>query len=439
MNISEISIRNHVFAWMLMAALIIFGAISFTRMGVSQMPDVDFPVVNVSVSLEGAAPEVMEVDVVDPIEGALTSVQGIKSLSSTARTGSANISVEFDLDKDIDVAVQEIQSALSRVQRRLPDDVDPPSVSKSNTDSQPILWLSVTSDTMSRPDLMALVRDEIQDRFTTIEGVGEVNLGGYREPNLRVWLKPDRLARYQLTPSDVISAIQREHSELPGGRIETTEKEFNIRTMGEARTIEDFGNLTISRRGGSLNYVPIALKDVATIERGTEDVRSISRSNGMTAVGLGIQKQPGANAVGVAKQVKARIAEISKQLPPGVNLGVRFDSTHFIEEAVGELNVTLLFSALLTALVCWLFLGSWSATMNVVLAIPTSVVGSFIVLHALGFTLNTFTLLGLSLAIGIVVDDAIMVLENIVRHREMGKDKRRAALEGSREITLAAL
>lgn len=439
MNISEVSIRNHVFAWMLMAALLIFGGISFSRMGVSNLPDVDFPTVSVSVDLEGAAPEVMELDVVDPIEGSLTTVQGIKSISSSSRTGSARITVEFGLDKDIDVAVQEIQTAISRVQGRLPDDVEPPSVRKSNPEDQPILWLGVTAENMNAKDLMTLVRDQIQDRFSTVAGVGDVFLGGYREPNLRIWLDQNKLNQYQLTAADVVSAVQREHSETPGGRIETTDQEFNIRTMGEAPTVDDFGNITISKRGGSLNYLPVPLKAVARVEEGTADVRSITRSQGKVSVGLGIRKQPGSNAVAVAKGVKERLKEVVSRLPAGVEMGVRFDTTQFIEEAVGELNHTLMLSALLTALVCWLFLGSLSATVNVVLAIPTSVVGSFIVLYALGFTLNTFTLLGLSLAIGIVVDDAIMVLENIVRHKEMGKDRLSAALDGSREIILAAM
>lgn len=439
MKLPEISIRNHVFAWMLMAGLLIFGGIAFTRMGVSQLPNVDFPTVSVSVSLDGAAPEIMETDVVDVIEGALTSVPGIKNMSSTSRTGSASITVEFDLSKDIDVGVQEVQSALSRVQRQLPTDVDPPSVRKSNPEDQPILWLAVTADKMSRKDLMTLVRDQIQDRFSTIDGVGEVNLSGYIEPNLRVWLSQDKLDRYQLTASDVIGAIQREHAERPGGRIETSREEMNIRTMGEAPTVQDFENITITRRGGSQNYVPVALKDVAQVEDGTADVRSLSRAQGKTSIGIGIKKQPGANAVDVSKDVKAKVKEIRAGLPKGVDIGVRVDTVRFIEEAVGELNFTLVFSAILTAIVCWLFLGSLSATINVVLAIPTSVVGCFIVLYALDFTLNTFTLLGLSLAIGIVVDDAIMVLENIVRHKEMGKDRVKAALDGSLEITLAAM
>lgn len=439
MNLSEISIRNHVLAWMLMFALLLFGALAFKRMGVSQLPNVDFPVLSINVSLDGAAPEVMELDVVDIIEGSLTTVPGVKSISSSSRTGNATISVEFGLNKDIDVAVQEVQSAISRIQKRLPADVDPPSVQKSNPEDQPILWLSVTSERLARKDLMVLVRDQIQDRFTTVEGVGEVTLGGFIEPNLRVWLSQEKLNQYQLTASDVVSAIQREHSERPGGRIETSEQEVNIRTLGEAPTLTDFENIAITRRGGAVSHLPIPLKAVAKVEDSTADIRSLSRAQGKLAVGIGIRKQPGSNAVQVAKDIKSRMQEVAAQLPEGVSIGVRFDNTQFIEDAIHELNFTLLLSAILTALVCWLFLGSWSATLNVILAIPTSVVGSFIALYALGFTLNTFTLLGLSLAIGIVVDDAIMVLENIVRHKELGKTRLQAALEGSREIGLAAV
>ncbi len=439
MKLSEIAIKNHVFAWMLMAGLLIFGGISFTRMGVSQLPDVDFPVVSINVNLDGASPEVMELNVVDIIEGGLTSVPGIKSMSSSSRTGSGHISIEFGLDKNINTAVQEIQSALARVQRQLPTNVDPPTVSKSNPDDQPILQLAVTADGMSRKELMTLVRDRVQDYFTTVEGVGQITLGGYLEPNLRVWLSQEKLNHFQLTASDVIKAIQLEHSEQPGGRIETTTEEMNIRTLGEAPTIKDFENISVTRRGGAMNYRPIALKDIAKIEDGTADVRSLSRAQGKVAVGIGITKQPGTNSVEVAKAIKQRMKEVAAQLPKGVEIGVRFDTTQFIEEAVNELNFTLIFSAVLTALVCWLFLGSWSATLNVILAIPTSVVGCFIVLNSFGFTLNTFTLLGLSLAIGIVVDDAIMVLENIVRHKEEGKDRVQASLDGAFEITGAAI
>ena len=439
MNLSEISIRNPVFAWMLMAGLLVFGGLCFQRMGVSQLPDVDYPVVSVSVGLEGAAPEVMEVDVVDPIEDALMTVQGVVSLSSTSRNGSASIAVEFGLDKNNDIAVQEIQSALSQVMRRLPKEIDAPVVRKSNPEDQPILWLAVSSSTLNEQELMTLVRDQVKDRFSTVEGVGEVFLGGYVDPSLRVWLSADKLNRFALTSGDILTTIQQEHAELPSGRIETAEKEFNIRTMGEAPTPEQFGEINISRRGGAPNYRPIKLSEVATIEDGLSDIRRRSRTQGKPAVGLGIKKQPGSNAVAVAQAAKVRMAEVAQYLPEGTEIGVRFDSTQFIEEAIHELNFTLVLSALLTAIVCWVFLGSWSATLNVILAIPTSVVGAFIVLYILGFTLNTFTLLGLSLAIGIVVDDAIMVLENIVRHAEHGKDRLQASLIGSREITFAAI
>lgn len=439
MSLSAISIRNPVFAWMLMIALGVFGALSFQRMGVSQLPPADFPTVNISVNLDGAAPEVMEMDVVDVIEGGLTSIPGIKFMSSSSKTGNANILVEFGLDKNMDTAVQEVQSALGRIQRRLPATMEAPTIRKNNPEDQPILWLAVTSDRLPRKELMTLVRDQIQERFSTLDGVGEVFLAGYVEPNLRVWLSQDRLDQYQLTASDVISAIQREHSEKPGGRIESSDQEKNIRVLGEAPTLQDFQNISISRRGGALNFAPVSLKQVAKVEEGTADIRSLSRTQGKPSIGIGIRKQPGAHAVEVAQRVRERVQELSGRLPQGVEIGIRFDSTRFIKESIGELNFTLIFSAILTALVCWIFLGSLSATLNVILAIPTSVIGTFIVLYALGYTLNTFTLLGLSLAIGIVVDDAIMVLENIVRHKEGGASRVQAALEGSREITLAAV
>lgn len=439
MNISEISIRKPVFAWMLMLGLIVFGVLAFERMGVSQLPDIDFPVVGVNLSLDGAAPQIMELDVIEPIEGALMGIQGIRSLSSSSRMGAASITVEFDLDKDIDSAVQEVQNKIAQATRLLPKELDPPVINKTNPEDQPILWLAVSSEHLKEPQLMSLVRDQIKDKFTTIPGVAEVSLGGYVDPSLRVWLSAKKMRKYDLSVSDILNTIRDEHSELPAGRIEMKDKELNIRTLGEAPSPEDFSNIIINRRGGSPNFTPIALHKVADIEDGLADVRRKSRTMGKSAVGLGIKKQRGSNAVEVGKAVKLRVAELSKQLPKGVDLEVRFDATVFIEESIHELNFTLLLSALLTALVCWLFLGSWSATLNVILAIPTSVIGSFIVLKALGFTLNTFTLLGLSLAIGIVVDDAIIVLENIVRHLEKSKNRMKASLAGSKEITFAAM
>ena len=438
MNISEISIRNPVFAWMLMAALILFGAIGFSRMGVSELPDVDFPVLNVSTSWEGAAPEVMESDIIDPIEDTLMGVAGVREISSTARQGLANITVEFELSKDIDVAFQEVQTRLSQVSRTLPLEMDPPRISKINPEDHPILWIALSGE-KSRLELMEYARDHIKDPLQTVTGVGEIFLGGFVDPNLRIWLKHEKLNEYELTVEDILNTIRKQHIELPAGRIETDAAELNIRMLGEMKSPEEFENLIIPSRGGRPIYRPIYLKDVATVELGLADIRRITRTNGKPAVGLGVRKQRGANAVQVARAVKLRLEDLKKELPPGFTLHINFDGTRFIEESVGELKFTLFLAALLTSIVCWIFLGSWSATFNVLMAIPTSIIGTFLVLYFFGFTLNTFTLLGLVLAVGIVVDDAIMVLENIFRHQEEGENRFTAALKGSKQITFAAL
>ena len=439
MSLSDISIRKPVFAWMLMAAMIIFGYISMKKMGVSQMPDVDFPIVNVSVTYEGAAPEVMELDVIDPIESAVLSVEGVKSVTSSAKLGSANITVEFNLSKNIDVAVSEIDAKISQAARFLPDSIDPPTISKVNPDDRPIMFLAVTAPDMKPKDLMSYVRDNLKDKFQTVSGVADVFLAGYIDPNLRVWAHNDKLNQLQFTISDVIGAIQAEHKESPSGFIENETFEKNVRTLGEASSVEEFKRLPIIKRGGTANYMPIFLDQVVDVEEGIADVRRISRSNGKNAIGLGIRKQRGSNTIAVADGVKKKMIELQKSLPPGMEMAVNFDTTKFIDESIHELGFTMGLSAVLTAIVCWLFLGSFSATINVILAIPTSILGAFIILKYMNFTLNTFTLLGLSLSIGIVVDDAIMVLENIFRHHEMGKNRVDASKDGANEISFAAL
>ncbi len=438
MNLSEISIKNPVFAWMLMIGLMVFGVLGCHGMGVGMMPDVDFPVLNVSVIWEGAAPEVMESDVVDIIEDSVMGIQGLRDISSSSAEGKANIKLEFDLDRDIDVALQEVQSKISEARRRLPTDVDPPIIQKFNPEDQPIMWLSITSQ-LPLKELMDYVDRSIKDRFKTVPGVGEIFLGGFLERNLRVWIDTKKLLAYQLTVEDVISAIQTEHVEIPAGKLETQETESSVRAMGEARSVEEFEKIVINNRDGKPIYRPIKLSEVARIEDGLADLRRMSRTGGEPSVGLGIRKQRGANTVAVAEGVKKRLLEIQRDLPKDFSIGINFDSSQFISDSVHELFLTLILSAILTSLVCWLFLGSWSSNMNILLAIPTSVLGTFIVMKCAGFTMNIFTLLGLSLAIGIVVDDAIMVLENIVRHREMGEGKVDAALKGSKEITFAAL
>jgi HAE1 family hydrophobic/amphiphilic exporter-1 len=439
MILSDISIKRPVFAWMLMAGLIVFGAISFMRMGISQLPDVDLPVISVNIRLEGAAPEVIETSVVDIIEDAVMSIQGVRGITSQSENSEGTVTIEFDLSRDIDVAVQDVQAKIAGVMQKLPREVLSPTIRKSNPEDQPIMLLTLESDVYPLKELMFFTNDRIKDQFSTVAGVGDITLGGYRDPNLRIWVDDKALNKYVLSVNDVINTIQSEHMESPAGQLQEGQRQLNVRTMGEAKTIEEFGNLIINQRGGQPNYVPMHLNQIARIEDGMADALGMSRAMGTPGVALNILKQRGANAVAVAKAVRAKVAEVQAGLPKGMKLSINFDSTRYIEQAVRELNFTLLLSAVLTGLVCWMFLGTWTSTLNVLLAIPTSVIGTFIILYFAGFTLNTFTLLGLSLSIGIVVDDAIMVLENIVRHQEKGKSRILAALAGSREITFAAM
>jgi HAE1 family hydrophobic/amphiphilic exporter-1 len=439
MTLSDISIRRPVFAWMLMLGLMFFGLICFQRTGISRLPDVDFPVVNIRLSWEGAAPEVMESDVVDVVEQAMMGIQGIRETSSSIRQGQGTVTIEFELDRDIDVAVQEVQTKLSQAQRQLPDDIDPPIVTKTNPEDQPIMWITASADGIPLRALMDYVQNHLQDRFTTVKGVGEVFMGGLLERNLRVWVDTKKLEEYQMTVQDVINAIAQGHSELPAGRLETSLKEFNVRAMGEAVNTQEFAQIIIPQRGGSPVHKAIHLQDVAMIEDGLADLRRISRRDGEQTVGLGIRKQRGVNEVEVGRRILKRLQEVKKDVPAGIKVDLNVNRVKFVEEALHELTFTMILSGLITSLVCWLFLGSFSATFNILLAIPTSILGSFIVIYFFGFTLNTFTMMALSLAIGIVVDDAIMVLENIVRYREKGMKKVEAASEGARQITFAAL
>lgn len=434
MNITEVCIRRPVLAWMLMAATIVFGGVALSRIGISQFPDVDSPTISVSVTWEGAAPEVMEHDVVEPLEEAVMQVEGIKSLTSSSRQGSANVTIELDISRNIDLALQDVQTKVSQAQRQLPRDIDPPVISKSNPEDNPILWIGL-SGPFPRQVIADYARYRLKERFQTVPGVGEVTMGGYLDRNVRIWVDADKLNAKGMTVTDVIAALRREHVELPAGRLETEGREISVRVMGEALDLSTLRKISLR----DLNGAPVYLEDVALVEDGFEDERRIARVNGAPAQGLGIRKQRGSNAVAVAQGVKAAMAEIQKSLPPGMEVGINFDSTTFIEDSVHEIQFEILLSVVLTGLVCWMFLGSLSSTLNVVLAIPMSLLGTVAFIYFAGFTLNTFTLLALGLAVGIVVDDAIMVMENIFRHFEEGKDRVTAAREGTGEITFAAL
>src|ERR1044071_1395503 len=438
MMLSDLSIKKPVFAWMIMIGLISFGVISFSQIGKSQLPDVDFPVLTISTKWEGASPEVIENEVVDVIEDAMTSVKGIKKITSVTRQGQSLVTIEFDLKTDVDVAIQDVQSKLSQAQYKLPKDIDPSVISKFNPDDQPFMWISLSGDRPTR-EIMDYVKNELKDKFTTIPGVGDIFLGGFVEPAVRVWLDPGKMRAREITVDDVVAAIGSEHKEVPAGNLSTDLKEWNLRVMGEAQSLEQLENLIISDRNGRPIYTPFRLKDVAEVEDNMADPRTVARVDLKPAVGLGILKQRNANAVAVGSAVVAKVAELQKTLPHGMVLAVNYDGTQFIKQSTSELNFNLILACILTSLICWLFLGSWSSAVNIMMAIPTSILGTFIILYFLGYTQNTFTLLGLTLVVGIVVDDAIMVLENIVRHREAGESQVKASLVGAREIYFAAM
>jgi hydrophobe/amphiphile efflux-1 (HAE1) family protein len=434
MNLTEVCVKKPVLAWMLMAATVVFGIVAASRIGISQFPDVDFPNISVSVSWPGAAPEVVENDIVEVLEESLSQVEGVRSLTSNSRMGSANITVEMELSRDVDVAMQDVQAKVSQAQRSLPRDIDPPTISKSNPEDQPIMMISLVGPFPVRV-LSDYIQYSLREKLQTIPGVGEISVMGVQDRNVRVWLDATKLDEKGLTVRDVIQALQREHVELPAGRLETRGREVNVRVLGEAIDIETLRHIVVREVSES----PIYLSDVSLVEDGFDDVRRMARVNGVQAQGISVKKQRGANAVAVAKKVREALDGFRKTMPQGMSINVVFDTTRFIEDSVKEIQLELVLSVILTALVCWMFLGSFSSTLNVILAIPMSLMGTIAIIYFLGFTFNTFTLLGLALAVGIVVDDAIMVMENIFRHREGGKGLVKAALEGTKEIAFAAL
>jgi multidrug efflux pump len=434
-RITDVCIRRPVLAWMMMAATVLFGVVAISRIGISQFPDVDFPTITVSVAWEGAAPDVIEQEIVEELEEAVIQVEGVRSITAVARQGAATVTLELDIDRDVDLAMQDVQARVAQARRRLPADLEEPVVSKTNPEDQPIMWIGL-SGPYARSVLSDHARYVVKERLQRVEGVGEVFMGGYLERNIRIWIDADALAAYQITAAEVIAALGREHIERPAGQIAAAGREINVRVLGEAFDLQTLRQITVARTERGM----IRLSDVARIEDGFEDERRRSRVFGDPVQGLGIKKLRGANAVAVARGVRAALVELNDgALPEGMVAAVNFDSARFIEQAVHHIEIELIVAVLLTALVCWMFLGSFSSTLNVIMAIPMSLMGTIAAIYFLGFTLNTFTLLALSLAVGIVVDDAIMVMENIYRHAEGGKHRRDAAREGTREISFAAL
>lgn len=438
MDLIAISIRRPVFAWILMAAMIIFGAILANRLGVSQLPDVDFPVLSISVTYEGAAPEVVEAEVIDPIEQALLSLEGIKQMRSSVRQGGGSVSLDFDIDRNVDVALQEVQAALSTV--RLPLGIDPPVVRKQNPEEQPIMFMSVIADKPLR-DVVAFTEDVILDQFRFIPDIGEVSIGGFSTRNVRIWPDLKKLAERDLSVLDLVEAVTSQHVDTAAGQFSDGKTERRVRWLGETTTPEEMGNIRILRRStGVVHDAVIRVSDVAEVEDGLTDVRRMARLNGKDAISIAVRKMRGGNEVNVSAAVQKKIEEMKVQLAPkGYSMELNVDFTRPTKAVVDTAIEKLLVAGLVTIIVCFFFLGSFQAALNILFSIPTSIIGTFIIVYFAGFTLNLFSLLALTLGVSIVVDDAIMLLENIVRHHRMGKSPAQAAYDGAREILPAAV
>ncbi|HUJ62464.1 MAG TPA: efflux RND transporter permease subunit [Kofleriaceae bacterium] len=440
MNLTDLCLKRPVFAWMLMFGTMLFGLVSLglfpgtKGIGVSQFPDVNNPTVSVSVSWPGASPEDVETGIVNPIEDVLAQVTGVEEITSQSKQNSARVTATFDIDRDIDLAVQDVQAKIAQVQRQMPTSVQPPTVSKSNPDDTPIITVGV-SGPFARQLLADVARYQVEDALTTLDGVGQVTTMGYVDRAVRIWVDADKLIATSTTVTDITNALTKQHVTSSGGQIQNGQKAIDIRVLGEAADLGALRDIVIRKNGDAL----VRMSDVALVEDGFEDITQVARMNGQPVQAMGVLMQPGSNAVSVANEVRQACADIQKTLPKGMHIDVLFDTTGFIKESVNEIGLELVLAVVLTAIVCWLFLGSLSSTLNVLFAIPMSLLGTIAFLYFKGWTLNTFTLLGLSLAVGLVVDDAVMVMENIFRHGEMGKDRVRAASDGTKEITFAAL
>jgi multidrug efflux pump len=424
-----------VLATVMTLALMLFGWIGYVRLPVRELPDVEFPVVSVVTVLPGASPEVMEKEVTEILEEEINTIEGIKTLTSASSEEVSAITVEFTLDRDIDTAAQDVRDKISRVRDDLPDDTEEPRVNKIDLDARAIMWLSLNSPTADLRTLSDYADRVVKERLQRLPGVGSILIGGEKRLAVRIRLDAARLAAYQLTVDDVTAALRRENVEIPSGRVESQQREFVVQTEAQFDTPESFGELIVAYREDA----PVRLRQLGRAEAGDENERTLGRFNLRPTMSLGVLKQSAANTVDVARAVRAEAAALAPQLPPGYQLTVAYDSAVFIEDSVREVQDSLLIASVLVVLVIFLFLHTPRSAVIPALAIPSSILATFGVMYWLDFTLNNLTLLALTLVIGVVVDDAIIVLENVHRHLEDGEDRMTAALHGTDEIAFAAL
>ncbi len=435
MKLSEISIQRPVLATVMSLVIIIFGVVSFTQLPVREYPDIDPPVVSVTTFYRGASPNVIETEITDILEEQLSTIEGVKTITSSSQEQGSAITITFELDRDVDQAANDVRDRVASVRGLLPREADDPIIQKIDVNAQPIMWLALISDRHNNLELTDAAERILKERLLRLPGVGSIFMGGERRYAMRVWLDSQRMAARGLTPSDIENAIRRENAEIPAGRVEGENREFTVRTRGDLVTPEEFAAIIVKQSGDEL----VRLGDVAEVALGAQDERTAVRWNGKPTTGLGVVKQTRASTLQVAQTVIDALPELQKTLPAGMQLEVAYNSATFIQNSINEVAETLLIAFGLVVLVIIAFLKSFRATLIPTFAIPISIIGTFAVGYFLGYTINILTLLALVLAIGLVVDDAIVMLENIYRHMEMGKSRMQAALDGAKEIGFAVL
>jgi hydrophobic/amphiphilic exporter-1 (mainly G- bacteria), HAE1 family len=434
MWLADTSVKRPVFATMVIMALVVLGVVSYPEIGVDLFPKVDFPIVTISTHLKGASPEVIDVDITDKIEGAVNTINGVKSITSSSTEGDSRITVEFVLERDIDLAVQDVREKVALIRNKLPQDIEEPRIAKVDPDATAVMWLNLSGQKTVR-ELSTYVDEVLKEQLQRINGVGDIQLGGLQLRQVRVWLDASKLRAYGLSAKDVMVALQRQNVELPGGRIESVSKEYTIKVKGEFLRIPDFNDLIIAYDKGA----PVRLRDIGKAEDGMEERRSIVRFNGIPAVGMGVQKQSGTNTVAVVNLVKQEIAKINKTLPPGMTLNIAIDQSTFIKRSIAEVQKHLILGGLFAILAVFVFLRNVRTTLISAVALPISIISTFALILAFGFTFNNMTMLALTLSVGLLIDDAIIVIENIYRHVEEGMAPREAATFATSEIGLAVM
>ena len=435
MNISELSIRRPVLATVLTIIILLFGMIGYNTLGVREYPSVDNPIISVTCSYAGANAEVIESQITEPLEQNINGIPGIRSLTSTSQQGQCRITIEFDLSVDLETAANDVRDKVSRAQRFLPRDCDPPTVSKADADAMPILMVAIQSDSRTLLELSEIADLTVKEQLQTIPDVSSVQIWGEKRYSMRIWLDPVKMAAYGITPVDIKNTITSENVELPSGSIEGNSMELTLRTMGQMHTAQEFNNIIVKEKDGNI----VRIRDIGIAELGPADLKSYMKMNGVPMVGVVVVPQPGANHIEIADAVYSRMEQIKKDLPDDVEYTYGFDNTKFIRASIDEVKNTVYEAFVLVIIIIFLFLRDWRVTLIPCIVIPVSLIGAFFVMYIAGFSINVLTMLAVVLSVGLVVDDAIVMTENIYIRIEQGMNPFKAGIEGSKEIFFAVI